>query len=216
MRLFRHAGAQPLEAPVLVGAAAINVAFFAPQHLPLGGALALAVAGCFGAWMLVRATTDGALSGLGAMLFCLLYPCMLLGFQIALRDVGAGTAPRQGPALCVFLYAAVFGADAGAYFAGRLFGRIPLAPLISPRKTVEGFLGGLVAGVLLGAGAAAMLPTGLPLAQAAFVAGLLAVAGAFGDLTKSLLKRCADVKDSGQLLPGHGGILDRLDGLLLA
>ena len=215
LRLFRHVGARPIDGPVLAGAVALNVSFHAPQHLPLGGALALAVAACFGTWFLLRPSVEGALSGLGAMLFCLLYPCLLLGFQVALRGLDAGEG-RRGPALLVMLYAAVFGADAGAYFAGRFFGRIPLAPVVSPKKTVEGFIGGVVAGVVLGTAFAVLLPTGLPAPKAAFVAGLLAVAGAFGDLTKSLLKRCADVKDSGQLLPGHGGILDRLDGLLLA
>ena len=216
LRLFRHVGARPIEGPVIVGAIAINVAFHVPQHLPLAGALALAVAGCFGTWLLLRPTPEGALAGIGAMLFCLLYPCLMLAFQVGLRGLGQDEAGRRGPALLVFLYAAVFGADAGAYFAGRLFGSIPLAPVVSPKKTVEGFIGGVVAGVILGTAFAVLLPTGLPAGKAAFVAGLLSVAGAFGDIAKSLLKRCADVKDSGHLLPGHGGILDRLDGLLLA
>lgn len=216
LRLFRHVGAKPIEAPVLVAAVAIPLSFYLPESLPLAGVLALAVGGFFGAWMLLRPTVEGALSGLGAMLFCLLYPCLLLGFQVALRALGDGSEPRQGGAILVFLYCSVFGADAGAYFAGRLFGRRPMAPVISPKKTLEGFLGGTLVGIGLGTLAAILLPTGLPPGKAAFVAGLLAVTGAFGDLTKSLLKRCADVKDSGQLLPGHGGILDRMDGLFLS
>lgn len=216
LRLFRHAGAEPLDAPVLVAAAVLPLAFHAPAHLPLAGVLALLAAGCFGAWMLLRRGTEGALAGLGAMLFCVLYPCMLLSFQVSLRALGGDEAPRQGAALLVFLYAAVFGADAGAYFAGRFLGRIPLAPAISPKKTVEGFVAGTLAGVVLGAAAGALLPTGLTAGKAALAAGLLAVTGAFGDLSKSLLKRAADVKDSGHLLPGHGGVLDRFDGLLFA
>jgi phosphatidate cytidylyltransferase len=216
LRLFRAIGANPVEGPVLVGVAALGIAFRWPQHAPPEAVLALAVAACFGAWMLLREGPPGALASLGAMLFALLYPGLLMGFQVGLRGLDLGGGPRQAPALLVFLYASVFGGDAGAYFTGRFLGRIKLAPRISPKKTVEGFLGGIVAGVLLGTAFAVLLPTGLPAGKAAFVAGLLAVTGAFGDLTKSLLKRAADVKDSGTLLPGHGGILDRLDGLLLA
>ncbi|MEG3193140.1 phosphatidate cytidylyltransferase [Lysobacter sp. D1-1-M9] len=111
----------------------------------------------------------------------------------------------------------VWAADTGAYFAGRRFGKRKLAPAISPNKTVEGLLGGLaaavVAGVLLG------LVAGAELAQLAAVAVVALVAGLFsvvGDLLESLLKRHAGVKDSGHLIPGHGGILDRIDGLLAA
>lgn len=215
LRLFEHAGASPLRAPVLVGVVLIDAAFLVPRHLPVEAALALAGVACFGAWMLLRARVDGALTGLGAMLATLLYPSLLMGFQIALRGLDP-EAGRQSTARLVFLYAAVFGGDAAAYFGGRLLGRTQLAPLISPKKTVEGFLAGIAGGIALGCVFAALLPVGLPMGMAALLSGILAVAGAFGDLTKSLLKRSADVKDSGSLLPGHGGILDRLDGLLVS
>ena len=113
--------------------------------------------------------------------------------------------------------AIVWAADSGAYFAGRKFGRLKLAPRVSPNKTVEGLIGGVLAGVAVGiafASFAGAQPAQLPaVALVAFVAVLFSVVG---DLFESLLKRHAGVKDSGHLIPGHGGILDRVDGVLAA
>jgi phosphatidate cytidylyltransferase len=105
--------------------------------------------------------------------------------------------------------------DTGAYFAGKAFGKHKLYPLISPKKTREGAVGGLLASV---ASAVAMHFTLLPELPLLHAIGLGIVAGAFGqlgDLFASLLKRSTGVKDSGKLLPGHGGILDRIDALLI-
>jgi len=105
--------------------------------------------------------------------------------------------------------------DTGAYFTGKAFGRHKLYPLISPKKTVEGAVGGLVAAVLSALGMHYTLLPELPVSHAV---GLGVVAGAFGqlgDLFASLLKRSTGVKDSGKILPGHGGILDRIDALLI-
>lgn len=111
----------------------------------------------------------------------------------------------------------VWAADSGAYFAGRQFGKHKLAPLISPNKTIEGLVGGLLAGVT--AGVVMSLLAGATTAQLPLVALVSLVAALFsvvGDLFESLLKRHAGVKDSGNVIPGHGGILDRLDGVLAA
>ena len=111
----------------------------------------------------------------------------------------------------------VWAADSGAYFAGRSFGRHKLAPRISPNKTWEGLLGGLIAGVVCSAGLA--LLAGLPMAQLPallLVAAVAVLASVLGDLFESLLKRQAGAKDSGTLIPGHGGVLDRIDGVLAA
>ncbi len=123
----------------------------------------------------------------------------------------------QGAWLLLFGILLVAMADSLAYFAGRAFGRHKLAPALSPAKTLEGLAGGL-AGVAVLAAIGAVLPLflGVPswqLALASLVVGVFSVAG---DLEESRLKREAGVKDSGRLLPGHGGLLDRLDGQLAA
>ncbi|WP_407276481.1 phosphatidate cytidylyltransferase [Halothiobacillus sp. DCM-1] len=123
----------------------------------------------------------------------------------------------QGAWLLLFGILLVAMADSLAYFAGRAFGRHKLAPALSPAKTVEGLIGGLL-GVAVLAAIGALLPwfAGVPswqLAVASMIVGLFSVAG---DLEESRLKREAGVKDSGRLLPGHGGLLDRLDGQLAA
>ena len=107
----------------------------------------------------------------------------------------------------------VVASDVAAYFCGRTFGKRKIFPLISPGKTWEGFLGGLTAagvvGVVLG-----IVLGGDWAAGCVLVALLTSIAGVIGDLTESYVKRCAGVKDSGQILPGHGGVLDRLDSHL--
>jgi phosphatidate cytidylyltransferase len=104
--------------------------------------------------------------------------------------------------------------DTAAYFVGRSFGRTKMAPVLSPKKTWEGFAGGLVASVLTAM--LAVLLLGLPIGYgaAAVIGALAGVAGPLGDLAESLVKRQVGVKDSGHLIPGHGGILDRMDSLL--
>jgi phosphatidate cytidylyltransferase len=104
--------------------------------------------------------------------------------------------------------------DIGAYYVGSRLGRRPLAPRVSPKKTVEGALGGVAATVLIAALGSGWVWTRLPLATAVWVGGLLAVVGMVGDLAESAVKRAAGVKDSGALIPGHGGILDRLDSVI--
>ncbi len=113
--------------------------------------------------------------------------------------------------------ALVWAADSGAYFAGRQFGKRKLAPRISPNKTIEGLLGGMVAGLLVALGFG--LIAGVSIAQIPallLVAALSVLASVLGDLFESLLKRHAGAKDSGTIIPGHGGVLDRIDGVLAA
>jgi phosphatidate cytidylyltransferase len=118
---------------------------------------------------------------------------------------------RAGINLLFWAFIVTWSTDIGAYFVGKRFGRRKLAPTISPGKTVEGLFGGIGAATILG-GAWAIW-TGLGVAMLA-LAPLLAIAAQAGDLFESGLKRRAGVKDSGTWLPGHGGVLDRLDGLV--
>ena len=122
---------------------------------------------------------------------------------------------QAGRADVFFLVLIVSASDIGAYAAGRLLGGPKLAPAISPGKTWSGAGGGLAAAILVGQGLA-WLVSGAPFGRATLVAALLGIAAQFGDLLESWVKRQFGVKDSGRLLPGHGGLLDRLDGLLIA
>ena len=114
--------------------------------------------------------------------------------------------------------AVVWAADTGAYFVGRKLGRHKLSPRVSPNKTIEGLAGGVVAGMAVGMAAAFWLAgaTAAQLPAVALVALVAVLFSVIGDLFESLLKRHVGAKDSGQLIPGHGGILDRLDGVLAA
>ena len=118
---------------------------------------------------------------------------------------------RDGLELLIWAFIVTWSTDIGAYFAGRSFGRLKLAPSISPNKTLEGLLGGIAAATLFGGAWA--LSNGLGVALLAF-GPLFAIAAQMGDLFESGMKRRAGVKDSGEWLPGHGGVLDRLDGLV--
>jgi phosphatidate cytidylyltransferase len=155
----------------------------------------------------------GEISGAGARLGTAGFGVVYLGalpVSLALlhRDAANGSLW-----VCAAI-AVTFGNDTGAYFAGRAFGRHKLYPTISPAKTVEGAVGGLVASVaLMLAGHFTVAPM-LTITDCLAVGVPAAVLGPIGDLVESMLKRAAGVKDSGRLLPGHGGMLDRIDALL--
>jgi phosphatidate cytidylyltransferase len=123
-------------------------------------------------------------------------------------------AESTGRYLLLLALVIVWAADAGAFFVGRRLGRVKLAPRVSPGKTWEGVLGGLLMAVLAATAGAVVL--GYPLTAAVPVGLSVAALSVVGDLTVSMFKRNAGLKDSGQLLPGHGGVLDRVDSLAAA
>jgi len=123
--------------------------------------------------------------------------------------------PENGLAMTIWLLMVVWSADIVAYFAGRGIGGPRLAPSISPGKTWSGFCGGMVGAVIIGA-MVTMVNGPFRILTALFLAVGMAVAVQVGDLAESALKRSAGVKDAGALIPGHGGLLDRVDGLLFA
>jgi phosphatidate cytidylyltransferase len=120
----------------------------------------------------------------------------------------------NGPLMILFALMMVWAADIGAFFVGRSLGRTPLAPSVSPKKTWEGVGGGVVLATAAGLLAAVVL--GLPVTLLAPLAALMALVSVIGDLGISMLKRRAGLKDAGVLLPGHGGVLDRFDGVTAA
>ena len=152
----------------------------------------------------------GAVNDLGQMLLGVLYAGAFLPHFIWLRVNPEGS----GPSWVTFVLAVAMGGDSGGYFAGRFFGKHLLLPAVSPKKTIEGSIGG-IGGNLLGGAIVrvVLLPsvTWREIVVLSLVAGLLAQ---LGDLCESLLKRAYGAKDSGWLLPGHGGVLDRADSLV--
>ena len=145
-------------------------------------------------------------------------------FKLAAATLAVGPAwcgrallHNDGPGWLLLALMVVWGTDTGAYFAGRAFGKRKLAPRISPNKTVAGLVGGAVLGVLVAVVGAWILGTpGAQLPMVALVGLLTVLFSVVGDLYESLLKRHVDVKDSGNLIPGHGGLMDRMDSVLAA
>jgi phosphatidate cytidylyltransferase len=133
---------------------------------------------------------------------------------VALARVDAGSGLASGPQMVLWLVFLVIAADIGAFFVGRSFGRRKLAPQVSPGKTWEGAVGGLLT-VALVAWAAA-LHFELPVLKSVAFGCAVGIFSVVGDLTESMFKRSAGLKDSGSLLPGHGGILDRIDSVTAA
>jgi phosphatidate cytidylyltransferase len=121
-----------------------------------------------------------------------------------------------GPAALTWLVVIIVASDSAQYYSGRALGRRKLAPLVSPAKTVEGAVGGLIAGAAAGALLVEWGLPGLGVVPGALMGAALAAVGIMGDLFESMLKRSAGVKDSSQLIPGHGGLLDRIDSYLFA
>lgn len=214
-RLLAGAG---LEVPRLAGGLVFGAAVAAAF---LGSAAALVAVTGAGLVLLpalvlfARPPVGVLLASASTAVFATLYVSAGAAAVVALRGVS------WKPVL--FLLAVVWAGDSAAYYTGRRWGRRKLAPVVSPKKTWEGFWGQVAGGALAGAGAAALAP-GAPGGRGALLGALFgAAAGALlsgaavvGDLVESTFKRSLDVKDSGGLLPGHGGLLDRLDSLLYA
>ena len=135
-------------------------------------------------------------------------PFLLLSYAIDIR------AADQGLEWVFFLFTVTFSTDTAAFFVGRAIGKRPLAPTTSPNKTWEGAVGGFVAAIGAATVAAVALNLDAEVAAIVILGGLMGIVGQAGDLVESKLKRLANVKDSGWLIPGHGGVLDRLDSIV--
>lgn len=210
--LAERAGARPLK-PLGLVAGALLVC------VPLwSGALPLAVLAALGlliAELYRRQEAPLAMAAVGIL--GVFYPAALVLWYVHIR-VAAAAVPGIGDAGAVWLvltiFVAIWAVDTSAYFTGLAIGRRPLFPRISPNKTVEGAIGGMAGGI---ATAVLLQQLFLPFVGIgdAVVLGLIAgVVGPFGDLVASLFKRSVDVKDSGRILPGHGGVLDRVDAMI--
>ncbi|MDF7667273.1 phosphatidate cytidylyltransferase [Orbaceae bacterium ESL0727] len=136
--------------------------------------------------------------------------------MIKLRAISYDTNTYIGAMWLLYVFVLVWATDIGAYFAGRSFGKYKLAPKVSPGKTIEGFIGGVAIAIVISVivYCSKIFSIGF---NAFIISSLLAIlASVLGDLTESMFKREAGIKDSGRLIPGHGGILDRIDSLTAA
>ena len=193
--------------PVVIGAVAMLVAAYTGGPEPLLVALAITVLGVL-AWRLPEGR-DGFVRDVTAGMFAAVYVPFLAGFAVLLLR------PDDGPdRVVVFILVTVL-SDVGGYVAGVLLGRHPMAPRVSPKKSWEGFVGSIVFSAVGGAVVVPWLVDGSR-AEGVAVGVALMLAATLGDLGESMIKRDLDIKDMGQLLPGHGGIMDRLDSLLPA
>ena len=183
---------------------------------PLAPVLTLVVVVVLVRAVFSREEPGGALDRVVGTLLPVLYLGLTLGHVGGLITEGLPEARETGEDLLVLALAAVYVGDTFAYYGGRLLGRHPLAPGISPAKTWEGAVLGVVGAVIGALAAPLWFWQRLPFAHAVILGLVLGVTGILGDLVESLFKRAATVKDSGGLLPGHGGVLDRIDSLLLA
>jgi phosphatidate cytidylyltransferase len=233
--LIEDKGARPVVGfGLLAGAALPAVAYIGNEYhatvLLTATLLAVMIA------QLRRRQVTEAMASISGTFFGVFYVGWLLSHVIPLRffteriveDKGAlaaselGLVPQTGAFLLVFVLTVVVLCDTGAYFAGRAYGKRKLAPSISPGTTVEGAIGGILVGTLGGVACKAVfdflwpsLTTILSWPLVVLLGVVLAAVGMVGDLVESLLKRDAQVKDAGALLPGMGGLLDRIDSPLL-
>jgi phosphatidate cytidylyltransferase len=161
---------------------------------------------------------DKSLGAVAATLMGVIYVVVLAGYLVGVRMIPDGLTPSPVPHLAAKLltmfFAMVMLTDTGAFYAGRSLGRHKLAPRISPGKTIEGAVGGFLTAMLVGPLCHYTFFPEIPLGQALLLGAALGLVGQVGDLAESMLKRGAQVKDSSNLLPGHGGMLDRVDSLL--
>ena len=161
-------------------------------------------------WLLLRRQKEEALTSWTWTIAGILYIGWLLSYLVALRGVDAG---RDWIFFALFT---TFGSDTSAFFCGQALGRHKLAPHISPGKTWEGAIAGVFGAIIVSLLLATILDLPLSYGQAILLGLLVSIFGQLGDLIESLFKRKMGVKDSGKLLPGHGGVLDRIDSIVFA
>ena len=205
VRMMRGKPSEALGPFCYLGVAALILAFRAKEPAIAGLVIAALAVGLPLAGVIFRPGTYNVLNAMGTT-FGIVYVGWLLGHLIPLRSYGWE--------YLALTYGGIWATDIFAYFTGRAFGRHKLAPAVSPGKSWEGAIGGALASVitvyLLGNLAA------VPAVHRIILGAAISVAGQIGDLAESSLKRYAGVKDSGRLIPGHGGVLDRFDSTMFA
>lgn len=221
-RLARGTGVDPLDPVGLPLAGAIPLAVYAAAigaYRPSLAVPAVAMLLILGAVIWARGTGGRPIGSAAATVLGVLYGGGLLSFGYALREHPYAVGDRAGAVLVAFPLVLTWASDIGAFFVGRAIGGRKLIPSVSPGKTVAGALGGLAVTVIVSWVYVRFVLTPVALLTMSAVGAILfgaviSVAAQIGDLAESLFKREANVKDSSRLIPGHGGLLDRLDSLL--
>jgi phosphatidate cytidylyltransferase len=200
----------------LIAAAYVLFAFYFHRHDLIPAIIAFLVI----VELIVQLGTNVNKEDLGNVLttasinvFGVLYIAVLGGYIIALRVIGS-PVPHMAAKLLTLFFIVVFAGDTAAYYTGRSIGRRKLAPKISPGKTIEGVFGGLAGNVVAAVLAHFTFFPELKISYAIPLALVMGAAGITGDLCESMIKRGAKAKDASKLIPGHGGLLDRLDSML--
>ncbi len=212
-RIAQSKGIKPLTVLGMVFGVLILIGDFY-GHSRFDAGQAFFIAFCLLAIMITRLFSsrpvEGAIEDIAVTLLGIFYVALLFGFQLAIyRDV-------DGKRWLAFMYLLIWASDIGAYYVGTSFGKHKLYPKISPKKSVEGLIGGMLAAAGVALLCRVWFLPGVGVQEAAVLGLVLAAIGTLGDLVESLFKRDAGVKDSGNLIPGHGGILDRMDSMLFA
>ena len=209
-QLTREHGSVKAAWPAYLIATAVLLSFYFVHfqlqfYFPLGAALVLLVA------LFARLEPLAALQATAFALFGAWYVGGLLGYMVGVRMIDAGG--ETGADLTLMLFVIIWSADSFAYLAGKSFGRHKLSA-VSPNKTVEGAVAGFIFGIVGALVCRYVFAPQLSVKDAVILGAVVGTFGQIGDLCESLLKRSAGVKDSGSVIPGHGGMLDRLDSLL--
>ena len=210
--MVRAGGQKPLESVGLVMGAVVVLR----HHIPAWTAILIA-AGILIMLIELFRKQDSPINALSSTLFGVFYPALLLSYLLEIRLIETvWFTPENAFYLTVTLFLLIWATDTFAYFTGKAIGKTPLFKRISPKKTWEGSAGGAIGAIAIGFGLKTLWFPMLSYVDMAVIGIICGVVSQFGDLIESMFKRSVNIKDSGTILPGHGGVLDRFDSMLVA